>query len=624
MGIGLWLASTDVTLEELSDKTLERIPQLRQIQDQMAATAVLLRFASALQFGLAAALLALTWLRSRAHVAGKRSRFLFGLPGGLALLVLVTAMSAYLVASPVRLPQLLGTTAIFLMFVILLAFVAGTLTAYFDRHGIPAVTILLLLAALFSAFDWNDNHLVRMEKLPDFTRFPKAKDAFKEWLSSREDREYYKSLRQPYPVFLVTAAGGGLYAAHHAATVLARLQDRCPSFAQHVFAVSAVSGGSLGAATFVSLASRFAENGPPRDCTFGPLTDKGDFERRTHKFLEGDFLAPVVAAGLFPDLLQRLIPYPIGRFDRARALEASFELAWARAAPELTSDNPFAALYFEHFQNAERPAGHVKRPKTALILNTTDVEHGYRAAVAPFRLSPVESSLNPSFSGLTEFHELIGKNNHFEHDVRLSTAVGLSSRFPWLLPAGLGRRALDGSRFRLLDGALFENSGIETANDLIAELGDQGEVKIHLIYIAGASLSSERSWQGMGETLSPIRALLGTRAQRGSLALYRSDQRDRRCAGDPKCAIGVSAEFPLNLGDFRTALGWQLSPLTRRVVELHGGNADRSGITRVNPNSFEGDNVSIRMAVGVSDVSACKIASILTGAPRPGKRFCEK
>jgi hypothetical protein len=266
----------------------------------------------------------------------------------------------------------------------------------------------------------------------------------------------------------------------------------------------------------------------------------------------------------------------------------------------------------------------VKRPKTALILNTTDVEGGYRVAVAPFRLSPVESSLNPSFSGLTEFHELIGKNNHFKHDLRLSTAVGLGARFPWLLPAGLGRRGLDGSRFRLLDGALFENSGIETANDLITELGDQDEVTIHLIYISGQSLSSERSWQGMGEALSPIRALLGTRAQRGSLALYRSDQRDRRCAGTAKCAIGASAEFPLNVGDFRTALGWQLSPLTRRVVELHSGYADRSGITRVNPNSFELDNVSIRMAVGLSDVSACRIASILAGAPRPGKRFCEK
>src|SRR5262245_55841895 len=38
MGIGLWMASTDLTLGYFSDKTIERIPQLNEIRDQVAST----------------------------------------------------------------------------------------------------------------------------------------------------------------------------------------------------------------------------------------------------------------------------------------------------------------------------------------------------------------------------------------------------------------------------------------------------------------------------------------------------------------------------------------------------------------------------------------------------------
>jgi hypothetical protein len=51
---------------------------------------------------------------------------------------------------------------------------------------------------------------------PDLTR------AFDEWLESRQNRIAGTN----YPVFLVSAQGGGLYAAYNAGLVLARIQDR--------------------------------------------------------------------------------------------------------------------------------------------------------------------------------------------------------------------------------------------------------------------------------------------------------------------------------------------------------------------------------------------------------------
>ena len=60
-----------------------------------------------------------------------------------------------------------------------------------------------------------------------------------------------------FPILVVAAQGGGIYAASATMTLLSGLQDRCSRFARHVFAISAVSGGAIGAAAF----QRFAANG---------------------------------------------------------------------------------------------------------------------------------------------------------------------------------------------------------------------------------------------------------------------------------------------------------------------------------------------------------------------------
>jgi hypothetical protein len=80
--------------------------------------------------------------------------------------------------------------------------------------------------------------------------------AFRRWLEHRRPAiEAYRAKDKTYPVFIVAAQGGGISAGYHAALSLARLYDECPEFARHVFAISAVSGGSLGSAVFAELLS---------------------------------------------------------------------------------------------------------------------------------------------------------------------------------------------------------------------------------------------------------------------------------------------------------------------------------------------------------------------------------
>jgi len=93
-----------------------------------------------------------------------------------------------------------------------------------------------------------------------------------------------------------------MYAAYHPALSLARLTDQCPEFAHHLFGISSVSGGSLGAAVFAELV-RTLPTAAPNDpaspsgrCTptAGPTVDNV-LQTKVQDFFNTDFLSPVIA-----------------------------------------------------------------------------------------------------------------------------------------------------------------------------------------------------------------------------------------------------------------------------------------------------------------------------------------
>jgi hypothetical protein len=178
----------------------------------------------------------------------------------------------------------------------------------------------------------------------------------------------------------VAAAGGGAYAAYYTAMFLARLQDRCPNFAQHTFAISGVSGGSLGATVFAALAKQMAKNGDYIECNFNVPPKDGPFEEKVREIFSADFLSPVLAAALFPDLLQRVLPFPVPSFDRAKALDATLEEAWQQATQpketgksEVKAENPLKKTFLDLWTSKNN-----EEAVPALILNATEVANGYR------------------------------------------------------------------------------------------------------------------------------------------------------------------------------------------------------------------------------------------------------
>ena len=207
-------------------------------------------------------------------------------------------------------------------------------------------------------------------------------------------------------------------------------------------------------------------------------------------------------------------------------LSESLERAWRDAEPG--TKNPFKGMFLERWDpNSAAPA---------LLLNTTEVDNGRRIVISPFALSPLRdasASAEKWFYQTAEMDKTLPTGEHeppVRKDVKLSDAASMSARFPWILPAATIRR--NGKIIRLVDGGYFDNSGVETALDLIEDLVNIYQVhqqypndayghpvpfdfEIHLITISGYVEDEPQAWQGLDEGLSPLRALLSSREARG-------------------------------------------------------------------------------------------------------------
>lgn len=448
---------------------------------------------------------------------------------------------------PVQAAPALGALTVLLVAAANTVFL-GSVAVFCERKvGVSFVALGLVGAAVFSR--WNDNHFVRL--LADapgqrIAQRPPLAQAFRDWFAGAQAR---CAGCPRVPVYLVAAEGGGIRAAYWTSGVLSRLEDARPGFSRRVFAISGVSGGSVGAAVYASLVRDAGRNALPAQ-TGRPL-----LEPLSRRILSGAFLAPALAKLVSGDFAQWFWPLPVHGFDRGTALEN----AWSGAYREATGQDSLDQPYLDAWPG---PAAGVP----ALVLNGTHVQTGRRIIASPFSWTPDE---------VPDAYDLLGV---LGSDVRLSTAAHNSARFSYVSPAGRLRAASGEDRGHIVDGGYFENSGAATLRDLLRELrGMQvtgAQPRFVVLYVCNSPERCHQSavpqpadaWlrpANLAEWFSPLRALLGAREARGSLALTELRQE----VGADFYELGVCQRLIAAERAAPLPLGWQLSEEVRAELD---------------------------------------------------------
>ena len=345
------------------------------------------------------------------------------------------------------------------------------------RLPVLGVALLAFFVMPWLAGDHHDSRSCRTAATPacvagDYIERRFLKEVFLDWhqrnlaLSVPLEGRDGEAVHAP-PLIVVATAGGASRAAYFTAQVLGEIAKREEDFSDRLFLVSGVSGGSLGAAVFLSLveADRRATGGKgsPR-----LATAPGDGER----FIDNDFLAPAFGVGFYVDA--PFSPFTFVRklwapIDRAAALEMAWEAAWldsgiAQPGPRFSWSDGLVRTF----------AKDSDRPWPILALNGTSVEKGKRiiASNVLFTLAKDENGVRR----LSGFGDISGGINRYDaleilqSDIPISTAVTMSARFPIVSPSGGLRNARGELVTRVVDGGLFENFGAVLADEVLRYL----------------------------------------------------------------------------------------------------------------------------------------------------------
>ncbi len=486
---------------------------------------------------------------------------------------------------PVSIPRFLGApTVVFLGVGLLIPYLV--IANQFGRiFQIPVVPALLLLALVVSLFPTLDNHAVGRRALAKPVGKPSERA-----VSTRLDLDQaYALWRDQAPrdqqgrrvMVLVAAEGGASRAGFWTGEILSALHEQTGGHLRNAtFAISSVSGGSVGAVGYVAVLQD--------DPGIAPSSVAPAVEQLTG----ADALSPVVGGLLFPDLLHRFLPIPILP-DRAEALERSWETAWRKGRKDrpLTFDQSFLDL---------RPvAGAPWRP--ALMVNGASEQTGRRILTST--LAP-----NPRIDA-HDFHLLTGR------DIPISSAIHNGARFPWVSPAGTltreGRPKAE-AQGHIIDGGYFDTVGIEALREL-ADAIVQGPGKadpLHIIFVVAAysgqpqkpadtaapattaspsaplnlAASEIKPVWWLNEVLAPARGFFASRAGHGyhmarelrTLVAQRSLQAPLDAGGGGSSALYA----PIMLcedSSFRNPMNWALSKRSQDHMRCAAGRRPLDG-----------------------------------------------
>ncbi len=545
---------------------------------------------------------------------------------GLAYFAAVLALAVY----PAKVAGFVGPVATLLTAVFAIAGVFG-FAAYLNarRQSVPLLLSLMGLAILSGVVSCSEYHNVQIavetSTAISTTRDPAGpsvrgyEEVVTDWVNARTGEPAVESR----PAIVVLAEGGGIRAALHTASVLSCLDAQDTEFNENIFAMSGVSGGSVGIATYLSARTQLravlgTEAGTSGDCNFaydagGEAPDGGRaiLPYTTSQFLQSDFFSPLLAGFLLRDFplnatICVFLPCESG-MDRATVFENSFRRGFRvslggqpQAEGAQMEEDPLG------FLEAVRGAGlgladAAHSPEPVVILNTFDVQTGQPAIASNVRYASADA--DPAAFDNYPYWNVIDAIEAAEDGpvgqyLDVASASHLSARFPLISPPGrICASGIDCNRTShgpFIDGGYYDNSGASGVHKAVQKLleldPDRPIIVLHIIFRPTEAAAGEARLPTFFDFAVPVTGVMKARSVHGQVPIQQLCQTlvsasqsfavppDRSC-DDINVWLASSLEdhtgsdapcFDTTYFD-QGRVQWVRSPLQAKVGEICGG-----------------------------------------------------
>jgi Patatin-like phospholipase len=496
--------------------------------------------------------------------------------------LLVAALMLFLPSSTgLGLSQTIGLYAVVVLWLAALAYLGTLLYQFNNLPNYPIVLGLLLAVLAFSYV--NDNSAIRhspevydslSQSVTSTTQLrPSIEAQYTQWLLTRGAFDRTTD-SVPLPVVVVATAGGGIRAATWTTEALLAVNQRIPGFDQHVFAISGVSGGGVGAATYLATLAGQDSTTRTQYALVGP--DSAVTER-IRAVVTHDLISPTAASMLFRGGIHNVIPFPVATLDRNRWLEDAWEkrLLSPNYLPDSAIRERLSRSFLSLWPALARPDTSRPAPPEfpSLLLNGAIAETGQKIVMSNLNLGNTTQRDNT-------FYDVVDLFASTNHDVPYKTATFLCARFPFVTSGGKATGTLPNivtdhrqTDYHIIDGGYAENTGIVSAVQLIKELqrvsqrlSNTGrlsrQVAYYLLFLPNyAPAENASSVQTFRFLAEPVKGFLNT-WNRNGVSL---DQLVGYTLQRSQNELSFSyTSLMLNTRKHRYPLGWYISPTAAR------------------------------------------------------------
>lgn len=429
--------------------------------------------------------------------------------------------------------------------------------------GSASISIIFILV-IFQFF--NDNTRIPIIK-NEVIKNQKLDNNISNWLDKTGKKQITTKEEKKTRIYvtLIASEGGGIRSAFWTTGLLFKLDSLFPNIMNYNYAISSVSGGSVGAMYYFAIKDDMTKYG---------------LSNRWHQILGGDYLGDVTLGLTIGNTIQTFLPFPIHSLDRSTILSNDWKKQYNQFyASEHSNLNTLnKSIYSFHNDSLK-----YKTPN--IFFNSTHVESGRKTIISNLNL-----------------------NNHFNQDlilmekisspISINTAAMLSARFPLVTPSGLAVNLNNVKIGRFVDGGYYDNSGLVTLMDLANILSnhstEEQEVIPILIFFRNGDLS-EKNKTISTNSLSGINAFLNSWNSRTERTVKEIQE---ECNNKGYHFYEINLNHNKLLNDIEYPLGWTLSRKSQQSI--------LSQINQLGISNFSSNNNTIKKLQKLdSSISVC-------------------